>query len=104
MARFYVPNPGFSTEIMKERATLDGLAESAEGAAQMARNFAGRPWMPRAGAGEQIQVVESGGNVYLVNQDHAAHLKEFGSRRSAPTAPLRRGIEAAGLRFKDEGK
>lgn len=106
MTRFYVPNPGFSKEIMDEPETLEGLAESAEGARQHAENFAaaaGGPWMPRAGE-EQIQVTESGGNVYIVNTDHAGHLLEWGSKNNPPHAPLRRGVQAAGLRFKDEGR
>ena len=103
MTRFYVPNPGFSREIMREPETLDGLAESAEGAARHAENFAGRPWMPRPG-GEHIVVVQEGGNVYIANKDYGAHLKEWGSKNNAPIAPLRRGVQAAGLRFKDEGR
>lgn len=83
---------------------IDGLKGEAEKAARMAEQFAGNPWMPRAGEANQISVVESDGNVYLSNSDHAAHLKEFGSSRNAPTAPLRRGVQAAGLRFKDEGR
>ena len=107
MARFYVPNPGFSTEIMRERDFMDGLKRAAEGAARHAENFArghGAPWMPRAGADNLIEVVEDGGNVYISNTDHGGHLLEFGSKNNPPHAPLRRGVQAAGLRFIDEGR
>lgn len=104
MTRFYAPNPGFSKEILGERDFMDGLKGEAQTAANLAEQFAGNPWMPRAGVPNQISVVESGGNVYVSNADHAAHLKEFGSKNNAPIAPLRRGAQAAGLRFIDEGR
>lgn len=107
MTRFYVPNPGFSREIMGDRDFMDGLAQSAEGARKYAENFAaaaGGPWMPRPGASSLVEVVEVDGNVYLSGTDYAAHLQEFGSKNNPAHAPLRRGIEAAGLRFKDDGR
>lgn len=101
MTRFYVPNPGFSKEIMGERDFMDGLKGEAEKAKSYAENFS----PVRTGAyRDSFEVVEDGGNVYLSNTDWKAHWIEWGNAHQAPQAPLRRGVQAAGLRFKDEGR
>jgi hypothetical protein len=101
MTRFYVPNPGFSKEIMGEDDYMEGLKGHAEKAKTLAESFS----PVRTGAYQRsFVVVEDGGNVYLANTDWKAHWIEWGSAHNTAKAPIRRGILAAGLRFKDEGK
>lgn len=90
-------NPNLDRELAEMPGVIEQIAEAAAPSAEHAERFAGRPWMPRKGYTDQIEIVTEDGQVLLVNHDHAAHLKEYGSRNNPPTAPLRRGAQAAGL-------
>ena len=92
-------NPLFEQQLRRQPGYLAAVAAAAEAARLQTERFAGRPWMPRPGEAEQVEVVVEGGEVFLVNHDYAAHLKEYGSKNNPPTAPLRRGVQAAGLRL-----
>lgn len=94
-------NPNLARDLSGMPEVAEQIAKAAEPAREHAERFAGRPWMPRKGEAEQIEVVTEDGEVFLVNHDHAGHLKEYGSRNNPPTAPLRRGVQAAGLRLGD---
>lgn len=62
---------------------------------------------PGGGTGgyrRRFVVVEDDGKVSVGNTDIAAHLIEWGSSKNPPHAPLRRGVEAAGLQLQGEEK
>lgn len=92
-------NPNLARELSQMPGFAEEIAKAAEPAREHAERFAGDPWMPRRGVPRQIEIVTEDGEVFLANLDHAGHLKEFGSRNNSPTAPLRRGVQAAGLKL-----
>jgi hypothetical protein len=106
MPRFFRPNPNAEDELRSQPEYREGLKEIAEPArvevAAAARAESG-PWMPRQGE-EPIQVVDDEDGVYIVNTDYAAAIQEYGSARTPPHAPLRRGVRAAGLRLEEQPK
>lgn len=95
-------NPHFEREVKRSPAYKRALANAAEPAAASARGIAHRI-MP-SGRGQGIHVDTSGDEPAIVNPDHGAHLDEWGSKNNPIFAPLRRGIRAAGLRFKALGR
>jgi hypothetical protein len=97
----FIPNRAFAQELSEQDEHREGLkqvAESVKGPAEQFARAAGAPWMPRAGH-ELIEVGEDAEGVYVANTDHGGHLTEYGSAKSPPHAPLRRGARAAGLRL-----
>ncbi|MBA3583709.1 MAG: hypothetical protein H0W36_04130 [Gemmatimonadetes bacterium] len=96
------PNPGWQDRLREQPEYADGLAKVAELARERADQFATgaqAPWMRRKGAAATVIVQRSGSTVRLVNTDYGGHLMEWGGRNNPPHAPLRRGIQAAGLRL-----
>lgn len=77
------------------------IARSIPRTTRRASRRAGRPWMPRKGQRRRIVIQTTPDGVAVVNTDYAAHLMEFGSARNPPHAPLRRGVQSAGLRLDD---
>jgi hypothetical protein len=94
-------NRGFGEELGKQRAYNEALASSTQPAAAAVRMAAPRETGAYA---RSISVVIESGEVRLKSSDPFAHLVEWGSAKNPPYAPLRRGIRAAGLRFKELGK
>lgn len=92
-------NPSLESQLAGQAEFAEAVAEAAEPAREHAERFAGRPWMPRKGARRSIELLVEDGQVLLANTDHGGHLKEYGGRSNAPHAPLRRGVQAAGLRL-----
>ncbi len=101
MAKF-VPDPSFDEKLQSDPMYRAALKAAAEPAAAAARNTA-HAIMPSK-RGRDITVVVDGKRVLVSNPDHGAHLDEWGSKNNPPYAPLRRGVRAAGLKFKESGK
>jgi hypothetical protein len=99
----FLPNKDFPQEFADDPETRKGLAEAAEPARQMAETLA-KSIMPRQGVSRQIEVVETSEGIFIVNRHHGGHLDEFGSSKNPAYAPLRRGVEAAGLKFTESPK
>lgn len=100
-------NPGLAKELAAQPEHKRALADAAKPArdeAQRLADAAGAPWMRRRGAADTVVVDATGDEVLLVNTDHAGHLMEFGGRNNPPHAPLRRGVQAAGLRLDEHPK
>lgn len=75
----------------------DQIAHDLENTRRLAEHYA-HNIMPRAGRRlAEVKVVDS--KIYLVMTSHGAHIDEFGSVDQHPNAPLRRAIDATGLRF-----
>ncbi len=73
------------------------LADSLESTRALAEHYAHHIY-PKSGERlAEIKVVD--GHCYLVMTSHGAHIDEFGSKKQGPNAPLRRAIDATGLRF-----
>ena len=99
----FVANKDFAEEMGSEEQARKGIAEMAQPAATQAQALA-HDIMADKYASPQIEVVDDGEHVYLVNHAHGAHLDEFGSVNNPPYAPLRRGAMAAGLRIEETPK
>jgi hypothetical protein len=98
----FVKNPNFENELAASPATREALRGAAERARPMVARMTHHA-MPRQGH-DQIEVQESGEDVYLVNTNWGAHLEEWGGAdvRSPTYAPLRRGVRAAGFTLRAE--
>lgn len=97
----YVPNPRFDEQLREEGDLTEGLLEAAEEARKKAEPLAPRI-LPRDD--QAFSVDESEGEVSLANNDFGGHLAEWGSVNNPPSAPLRRGVRAAGLRLDETPK
>lgn len=96
----FIPNPNFALE--KQREYIDGLKAIGQDVRERAY-YVKNDVMPnkdRSG----VEVVESGGKVYVANTDHGGHIDEFGSVNSQPYAPLRTAARAAGLRLEESSE
>lgn len=102
----FKPNPRFVVEMKRDpayRAALMAGAQVARARAEALARAAHAPWMRRKGA-STIEVHPEGDHVVLVNTDYAGHLQEWGGKNNPAHAPLRRGIRAAGFRFRESPK
>lgn len=93
-------NPNFIREFARSPSVRAYLRRSAEKARRPTEALTHHA-MPRKGH-RRIEVVESDGEVYLVNTNHGGHLEEWGLARTPMYAPLRRGVRAAGFRLGQE--
>ena len=102
MAR-WVPNPNFEREfhadIRNETKLRQALVTAARPAVKVA-NQLGHAIMPK-GKGPAVSVVSDAEGVFIVNAAYGSHLDEYGSITNPPYAPVRRGIHAAGLPFRE---
>jgi hypothetical protein len=96
MAKF-IPNRNFQKQLVREAAYQRGLMNKAEDAAQAAKSFA----PVRTGAyRDSIKAHRDAEDVYVSAFDFKANWIEFGSVNNPPSAPLRRGVAAAGLKLR----
>lgn len=96
MARF-VPNRNLDNELRREVRYKVELLAAAKDAETAAKSFAPvRTGAYRDGIKAQIQ----GGDVVLSATDFKSHWIEWGSANNPPSAPLRRGVRAVGLKFR----
>jgi hypothetical protein len=101
----FLPNPKFLEELMGEGDFHDGLVETAEAVADNAKTAMPRGMDERRGhIADAFEVVEDGDQVFVVNLDSFFHLAEWGSINNPVYAPLRRGVQAAGLRLEESPK
>jgi hypothetical protein len=104
-------NRNLARDLEGEPEHRSGLAKATEPAARAAKAIAPvgtvthtlkGGWVNEAGDYQRsIKVIERGNEVYLSAFDYKAHWIEFGSVNNPVSAPLRRGAQAAGLRFKE---
>lgn len=99
--RGFIPNPGFIEELKRDSAYQDALEEKAEAVRAAAKPLTPRI-LPRQAEALEVQTDEDG--VRVVNTDSGGHIAEWGSVKTPPHAPLRRGVQAAGLRLAEEPK
>ena len=97
MARF-VPNPAFRQELEAQAEFQKGIAVvTGEVAASI--KLAAEPFRH---TGYFIRKIKTRRNAVLL-QDNFTHLVEFGSVNNPPQGNARRGVNALGLRFQDDG-
>lgn len=97
---YFRTNPNLSRDISSEAGYKEALAVAAKPAEAAAKSFA----PVRTGAyRDSIRVVIDSKGVRLDASDFKSHWVEWGSVNQPPSAPLRRGVRAAGLRFKEQG-
>lgn len=92
------PNPKFVDELRADPATRAAM----EGFANTALEFA-RLESPSKTFSERLDVEVSGDEVALVSNWSLWAIIEYGSVNNPPYAPIRRGIEGAGLQLTDDG-
>jgi len=80
----------------------DDLANEVEDTRALAEHYAERIYPKSDERLAEVKVVE--GKTYIVMTSHGAHIDEFGSVFQPPNAPLRRAIDATGLRFEPTPK
>ncbi len=105
----FVYNPQIEREILRDPHMMTVLGTYAEAGAEHARADAptghrhrGLHYRDSIRAVVGVDGRGPYGRVFSV--DFAAHLVEFGSVNNPVYAPLRRGVEATGLRVTDRGK
>lgn len=100
-----IPNPELAAELGRDPRYQHALSEAAGEVRDAAERLAPRGPDPRGGhVADHIRVVEEDGEVRVAIRDPFGHLVEWGSRNNPPYAPLRRGVQAAGLRFREQQK
>jgi len=96
----FIPNPHFTEELKVQPLYKAALEAAANAAKENAEQVA-----PRGETGyyESAFVVfqDDDGNWVLGNTDFAAHWVEWGSVNNPAYAPLRRGVQAAGLHLRE---
>jgi hypothetical protein len=102
-------NPAVEKQLLRDPNMAQMLATYAEAGAENARADAptghrhrGLHYRDSIHAAVGVDGRGPFGRVFSV--DFAAHLVEFGSVHNPAYAPLRRGVEATGLRVTDRGK
>lgn len=88
-------NPNLDQELADTvRPQLREIAETVAAGTQANIRFPG-------GRSGPVEVSDTERGVRVAMTGPFAHLEEWGGARSAPTAPLRRAIEATGLDFEE---
>lgn len=89
----YVPNPLFEEELRSEPQHEKGMRTITKGVAKSVRAVS------PVKTGYYRRRVKAVGTL-VRTLDVFWHLVEFGSKNNPPYGPLRRGVRAAGLRFR----
>lgn len=89
----YVPNPLFEDEVQQQPIHDKGMRSITKKVANAVRMVS-----PHKTGYYQRRIKAKGQRVYAM--DVFGHLVEWGSRNNPPYSPLRRGVRAAGLKFK----
>lgn len=93
MGATFVPNPNLDQDIVDEvRPQLQEIGDRVAAGASV--RFPGGRSLP-------VEVVDTDRGVSVAMTGPFAHLEEWGGARSAPSAPLRRAVEAEGLDFEE---
>lgn len=85
-----------------EQEVLDDLEQQLEDVRALAEEYAHKIMPQRTGRLCEIKKVD--GQIYIVMTAYGAHIDEFGSVHQPPNAPLRRAMDALGLKFVLEPK
>lgn len=80
-----------------EQDVLDDLEHQLEEVRSLAESYAHKIMPHRSGRLCEIKKVD--GQIYIVMTAYGAHIDEFGSVYQPPNAPLRRAMDALGLKF-----
>lgn len=96
----FKPNPRFLEELQADPGPRRQLVKAA---GKVARRVREHTIMRRKGA-SSVAVEVDGDEVRVANNDHGAHLDEWGSVNNPPYAPLRTAVRAEGLRLHEHGK
>lgn len=95
----FKPNPRFTDELRRDPQFRAFALSKAQQAAQIAESHTPKGFMAgRAGKKPHAESTPEG--AALVLEGSGWGLIEFGSANSSPHAPLRKGIEGAGMKFK----
>lgn len=94
----FIPNPAFAEEMALEPTTHEAMRPLAE-AALAAAAAASKSRQFRAA----LSVEEGEHGPVLVCGWHLWNIIEYGTSHNPPEAPLRKGVEAAGLTLTDRG-
>jgi hypothetical protein len=97
--RTFIPNPGFVKELELDEKTVDAYVKAAEASADNANDLRHRFYREEGAVLVRNESSRVHLNVYIVNTDSGGHMDEWGSVNNEPYAPLRRGVENAGLEF-----
>lgn len=81
-----------------EREVMENMDEQLEAVRALAESYAHKI-MPKKGE-RLCEIKKIDGKLYIVMTAHGAHIDEFGSVDQGPNAPLRRALDAAGLKLK----
>jgi hypothetical protein len=96
----FTPNPAFEAELAADPATHGAMVSF--GRTALAGAQAAAP--VRTGRyRDSLELLDDGEQVALISTSSLWGLIEYGSVNNSPSAPLRRGVEAAGLPFSDTG-
>lgn len=98
MADRFLPNPNFRRELEAEPAYQRGVAEIT-GEVAAAIKSAAEPWR---NTGYYIRRINAHRNTVRFG-DPFWHLSEYGSIHNPPQGNARRGVNALGMRFQDDG-
>jgi hypothetical protein len=94
----FIPNPSFVDELSADPATQSCM----EGFANTALEFA-QAISPSKTFSERLSVQVDGDDIAVVSDWSLWAIIEYGSVNNPPYAPIRLGIEAAGLQLTDDG-
>lgn len=81
-----------------ERDVLDDVESQLEETRHLAEHYA-HNIMPAKGKSRLCEIRKVDGELYIVMTAHGAHIDEFGSVHQPPNAPLRRALDATGMKF-----
>lgn len=97
----FKPNLHAQAELEADPQYRQLRREKARDVARMARAVA-PDGGPHRGYKETVRTGENGGTIAVVSHDPFAHLVEFGSMNNPAYAPLRLGVRAADLDYRDD--
>lgn len=90
------PNPTFLAELKKTAQWRQFTMAAAQRAATIGREHASDGFM---GPASQLQARMGPDGGQIVHDSPGWHLEEFGTPHTLPRAPLRKGVEGAGMKF-----
>jgi hypothetical protein len=102
--RAFIPNPAFIKELEMEDETVQAYVDAAEAVAENANELRHQFYREEGAVLVRNESSRVNLNVYVVNVDPGGHMDEWGSVNNEPYAPLRRGVENAGLEFQPTSK
>jgi len=101
MPSYFKPNRNLERELAAEGDYQKGLAKGAQPAVDAAKQFAP---VEEGDYRDGIEVVIDDDAVRIDAKDWKSHFIEWGTVDTPIFAPLRRGVRAAGLRFKESDR